>query len=386
MQYANGFTKAYAADYYYHNGSYEEMFGIPGNILYKNFKFIEKSDTKFYYPIFVVAQSPNLTHPIELPPKVVKKIKQKHCKIMLFNPYEGWAYSYSHDVYVYILRKKYNLDFEDFVIVSGNIASHPNVKSLYLNVWENSYAYIMDDPPHLVNFKNSILSSTTYDNKFICLNRRPRSHRIAVLTMLHDYKDSGILTMGTGDVGIPQFSYDNQLSEFMNSYTSLSHDYTKLNIRQHLPYVYDVDTSIDCPAEDQDVGKFINSYLHIVTETMVSNDPNQIFFSEKTFKPIVFMRPFVLVNRVGALKELKKMGFETFSDILDESYDDIFNNEQRVIAAMNSAIDFFTKPKEELNKILIAILDRLEHNHVILKKRKDKMLKSIPKKLNNYLG
>lgn len=386
MQYANGFTKEYASNYYYHTGGHQEIFGIPERIFQRNFKFFEKTDIKFYYPIFVVAQSFNLTKPLELPPKIVKKIKQKKCKILLINAFEGWAYDYSHDVYIYILQKKYKLEFDDFVIVSANMAKHPLVNTLYLNVWETTYSYIMEDTLQKLDFKNKILSSTTCDNRFICLNRRPRSHRIAVLTLLHDYRDTGILTMGTGDANIPQFSYDSQLTEFMHLYKSLSDEYNELDIRKDLPYVYDMDTSIECPAEDQDIDKFINSYLHIVTETLVSNDPNQIFFSEKTFKPIVFMRPFVLINRAGALKQLHEMGFKTFSDVIDESYDDIVDNEQRVIAAINAAIDFFIKPKDELNTILINMLDRLEHNHLTLQKRKNKMLKSISKKLNNYLG
>lgn len=382
----NGFTREYASKYYYHAGGWIASFGIPEHIIKQNFNFVKKSDTKFYYPIFVIAQSINLTYPLALPQKVVKKIKQKNCKILLFNTFEGWDYLYSHDVYVRILREKYNLDFDDFVILSGNLAPHKNIKSFYLNVWENVYSYLLDDPSILINFKNNIMNSKIYDNSFICLNRRPRPQRLAVLTMLHDYRDQGILTMGTGDASIESFSYEKLFPEFRNSYKYLSNIYDTLNIRQHLPYVYDVDTSEEIPIEDQNIDKFLNSYLHIVTETFISNNPNQIFFSEKTFKPIIFMRPFVLINSVNSLKELKKMGFKTFGDIIDESYDDIYDDEQRIIAAIDSAIDFFTKPKYELNNILINIVDRLEHNHMMLKKRKDKMFKSIPKQLNNYLG
>jgi hypothetical protein len=386
MLHTNGFTREYASIYYYHAGGWADSFGMPENMIKQRFKFVQKSDTKFYYPIFVVAQSKKLTYPLQLPQKVVKKIKQKNCKILLFNTFEGWDYLYSHDVYISILREKYNLGFDDFVIVSGNLSPHKNVKSLYFNIWENSYSYLLDDPSVLINFKNNIVNSTIYDNSFICLNRRPRPHRIAVLTLLHEYRKQGILTMGIGDAGNNSFSYEKLMPEFRHSYKYLSNIYDTLNIRQHLPYMYDVDTSIETPVEDRNIDKFLNSYLHIVTETLISNNPNQIFFSEKTFKPIIFMRPFVLINRVNSLKELKKMGFETFGDIIDESYDDIYDNEQRVIAAIDAAIDFFTKPKIELNKILISILDRLEHNHLTLKKRKDKTLKSIPKKLINYLG
>lgn len=44
-------------------------------------------------------------------------------------------------------------------------------------------------------------------------------------------------------------------------------------------------------------------------------------FTEKTAKPIIAKRPFVVFGSPGQLQALQKLGFRTFSPIIDESYD-----------------------------------------------------------------
>lgn len=62
------------------------------------------------------------------------------------------------------------------------------------------------------------------------------------------------------------------------------------------------------------------SFLFLVTETNADDD--KLFFSEKIFKPISIGMPFILLGNPGSLSVLKDMGFVTFDDWWDESYDD----------------------------------------------------------------
>lgn len=58
----------------------------------------------------------------------------------------------------------------------------------------------------------------------------------------------------------------------------------------------------------------------IVCETISTG--NGFFFSEKMMKPMFAKRPFVLFGPKGYLAQLRKLGFQTFNEYLDESYDD----------------------------------------------------------------
>lgn len=62
-----------------------------------------------------------------------------------------------------------------------------------------------------------------------------------------------------------------------------------------------------------------NSFWHLVNETIFYDA--KLHLTEKTFKPIVAGRPFILAAAPGNLAYLKQYGFQTFSAFINESYD-----------------------------------------------------------------
>ena len=69
----------------------------------------------------------------------------------------------------------------------------------------------------------------------------------------------------------------------------------------------------------------------IVSETNINNGFS--FFTEKIAKPILARRLFVVFSGRGYLENLRKIGFRTFSNIIDESYDQIADAKERFAAA-----------------------------------------------------
>jgi hypothetical protein len=83
-----------------------------------------------------------------------------------------------------------------------------------------------------------------------------------------------------------------------------------------------------------------NSYFSIVTETLYTIDQSPgTFITEKTFKPIKFGQPFVIVAPAGTLAELRNLGYRTFDSVLDNQYDLIKNNTERWIAVRKVLAD-----------------------------------------------
>lgn len=72
---------------------------------------------------------------------------------------------------------------------------------------------------------------------------------------------------------------------------------------------------------------FLDSCINLVTET--SYIDNELFISEKILKPILNYQPFIVLGPMNYLKELKKLGFKTFSEFWDESYDSVENGKDR---------------------------------------------------------
>jgi len=73
-----------------------------------------------------------------------------------------------------------------------------------------------------------------------------------------------------------------------------------------------------------------NSYYSCVIETVIPADNSFAMFSEKEAKPIIAKRPFIIVGSKDHLKAFKKLGFKTFSPVIDESYDDEPDKDKRV--------------------------------------------------------
>ena len=69
----------------------------------------------------------------------------------------------------------------------------------------------------------------------------------------------------------------------------------------------------------------------IVAETGFLN--NYSYMTEKTVKPIMGKRLFIIFSGVNFLKNLQSLGFKTFDGIINESYDQILDNEERWTAA-----------------------------------------------------
>lgn len=114
-------------------------------------------------------------------------------------------------------------------------------------------------------------------------------------------------------------------------------------------------------------------YFNIVTESFFNEKPSKtIFFSEKTFKPIQCLQPFIFIGQQHGLKALQKMGYKTFSSYdIDESYDDIEHPTLRLNAAIKEIEKICSMPTEDLSELLIEMYPVLEHNfttHVNLTK------------------
>lgn len=100
------------------------------------------------------------------------------------------------------------------------------------------------------------------------------------------------------------------------------------------------------------------TYLSLVVETRV--DParyQHTFITEKTFKPLAFYHPLIVYGNRRSLVVLRALGFETFDNLWDESYDNIVDRESRRDTIIKLLKNIEVQPHDA------ETLGRLEHNH-----------------------
>jgi hypothetical protein len=104
----------------------------------------------------------------------------------------------------------------------------------------------------------------------------------------------------------------------------------------------------------------------VVAETGCSNDFSLI--TEKTFKPILCKRLFIMFAGQHYLRHLRSIGYQTFEGIIDETYDTIADPYVRWSLAFNQMMWLSTQYQQ-------VILERakpiLEHNHAHMISRND---------------
>ena len=101
-------------------------------------------------------------------------------------------------------------------------------------------------------------------------------------------------------------------------------------------------------------------FVDIVSETTFSGE--SFFVTEKTWRPIVARRPFIVMSNRDFLANLKKLGFKTFNSWWDEDYDGY--SQQHRIKLIEQIIDTIANwTIEELSTKLLEMQDILDHNY-----------------------
>lgn len=224
--------------------------------------------------------------------------------------------------------------------------------------------------------------------KFMCPNFRYEGIREVVVSYL--------IARWGADQGYISFFYHSQMAELQDllPYPAMSlSDWDVIQsgrkaLHELVPLTLDTANSRACSAKDllpdfdrtsnlktdEDMEFFyLDSFLSIVTESRFGVLCGEV--SEKVLRPMVFMRPFVIFGAPYLLKYLKSLGFRTFSDFWDESYDEIEDHKLRTEALFRVLDSVLNQDLHSMEKLLVQMKEILEHNrNLVLLHLRDKML------------
>jgi len=102
------------------------------------------------------------------------------------------------------------------------------------------------------------------------------------------------------------------------------------------------------------------SMISIVNESHFNEKKNS-FPTDKIFKPIAARQAFIVLSNGGYLKDLRSMGYRTFSPFIDESYDLIDDDEERIVAIIDDDEERIVAIIDELTRLSkLSYNERLE--------------------------
>ncbi len=215
--------------------------------------------------------------------------------------------------------------------------------------------------PAWIYKKVPTIKTKPFEKKFLTLNRSFRDgqheHR---LDLYNHLKNNDLLNQSYASFKfIPEF--DNNFGEQCNwedIRDNLNHYLHKESM-----FIWD-DAFLQIVSESR-------TYPHRI-KVVTGNSPDielefkSDYFTEKTTKAIASNMPFVIIGVSGILKRLHKIGFKTFGEFWDESYDDIEDYSERFEKIKQIINWVASKDLNELTDIYNKMIPIFEHNKRVL--------------------
>lgn len=269
-------------------------------------------------------------------------------------------------------RKNININNVIFLLANANCEQYKNF--IFFPDDEIYYRYL-----HFRIPPNTEVNLNIRSKKFTLLNRISKPFRKLLAALVwknHLYYDA-------------YFSYNN--ISYCTPHTEEANPVLQWNrywenpgqlieeFDQQLPITSDELSDSDHNNHKLIVDKYYSdAYWHVVVETHF--DASTVFLTEKTFKPILNLQPFIIVGAPNSLTTLKNLGYQTFESVIDESYDQIVDNEQRLHACFEIIKYFNSLTHAEHQAIINQLKDILLYNQQhFLSSKKDQLLKIINK-------
>lgn len=125
---------------------------------------------------------------------------------------------------------------------------------------------------------------------------------------------------------------------------------------------------------------YTDTYFSLVTET-VFEYPHS-FRTEKIWKPIAMGHPFVAAANCGYYRDLQHLGFRTFDHVIDESFDQMANNRDRIARVAQVVEDLC---KQDLDQFLAACYNVCKYNQQHLEEMRTHVRKQFPDRFAQFI-
>ena len=327
-------------------------------------------DGKCYYPLF-------LREPFSLKdfdfcklidPEHLQQLKDKQIIPLVCMLSESWGLFnlepnriFRNSAYFNIINQleKNNIKEEDVVWLTcdKHISQDPRIKAKFIH-----FDFFLEQQKV---FENKFLPLTKIKHRYLSMAQGvPRHHRYAMTYQL--YKNNLLEHGAVSCSAYENFHYNTRpgtTDEYMSKLENFKQTVFD-SFKQSLPHTIDNQINIHQVGNDES-HLFENVFVNLVNETHQPDD--RVFITEKTYRAINYCRPFIINGDKGSLTYLKEMGFKTFDQFWDESYDDEESDHVRITKITEVVRDICHRSNEELLTQYNDMLPILRHNYSILK-------------------
>jgi len=351
-----------------------------------------------------------------LSPELIQSINNNQCMFIINDITE---HSFYTDEHFYMLKRycdEVNLDIKNIAIFTTNIYNIRNNKYNFNVVcwpqWECATRHARTHYLRHTYTHFSEVKQTYKKYRMLLLNARQRQHRYY---LCYEIWKKNNFSFNNICVSLEEIKYDellklspylirDNITEYCNYFSSLSTNSEEISnlhlFLSKLPLFTEFDkqeiVKIEADQTPQkesrittkfsknkffkychwnrfNMDMYKNCDIHIVSETLAESrnntDYSHMFITEKTYKPIAFKAPFIVLGQSNILKFLRQCGYKTFSCLWDESYDEEEDSQKRADKVINTIDSILKLSDEEYNALLIEAKKISKYNYEIFKSR-----------------
>jgi hypothetical protein len=312
------------------------------------------TDQSYFYPIFIYSPRIFCTYieKLSISPKVRKDVENGQAKIVILFPTEGDQYRFFIKFQEIISTLNLHKDNIFFIHSDLNIEKWQGLNFNYISC--NHFLYSLGKW-----YQDGRNLEVSYDFKFLFLsyNRNSRPQRIILLNELvkNNLTNRGLLSFRTRENELEQIRKQ-------STYELLPTEV----LRPYLEIELDQNTWKNLPSFEINWQHHQNSFVSIVTESICNDKNDIVFLTEKIYKPILALHPFLVVGAKNYLVRLREIGFKTFNNFWSEDYDTFDSSIERIKAVVDNIKNLSTLRHEELVKMKTDMAEILEHNRSLL--------------------
>ena len=215
---------------------------------------------------------------------------------------------------------------------------------------------------------------------YTTFNRRWRPHRIAMLGLLYG---RNLLQYGNVSFGKTSSIDSNPIGDWDGQYDKLIEEFKDTVIHEQLiagknagsllPLQLDLSEppSNRFTLDRQAIGFYTKSIISLVNETCYDSEYRIRFLTEKVFKPVSCMTPFIIASTPYYLELFRECGYKTFSPFIDESYDSEPDDAKRLNLIVNEVERICKMTPIEQDQLLINLEPIVRHNFEVLTQRRN---------------
>lgn len=313
--------------------------------------------------------------------KQLSALRKKKCFLLLDQSHEGyhtdWLFEWFHAACA-----QYGISACRLIYVTGNLAAAQQYNEWclvqnvddkmcvipyihfekYIHERASNQRYLLPTTTAHVEYKTKNITNIKLYNAF---QKRTRPHRIWLFDSL--YKN-GLLDDGINSMNAFAFHkgfYEGRMLDqaVYDSYRHLLPMYPRNNLKEIEKQGFEGPMG-SLFESDLNHQATLDTWISVISEASFAE--NTCFISEKTFKPIANRHPFILYGNKHSLRFLRDLGYKTFYEFIDESYDDL-ESWDRLNAIIKILKDIKVMPDEKKIDWFSSMKEILDHNFKVLK-------------------